>query len=64
MTKREFVEQAAMRFRLEMFAGAMGGRTGPEMAVQYALWLWDEIEKQAPRDPPSPVDVRRDLFAR
>ena len=50
MTKREFVEQAAIRFR----AGWRGDTTSlgesAEDAVEAAIELWDEIEKRVPRD--------------
>ncbi len=52
MTKREFVEQAAMRMRAAIAAGDQAVSVPrSEHAVTEALKLWDEIEKRVP--PPS-----------
>jgi len=48
MTKREFVEQAAMR----IFAA--NDDISEDDAVGEAIGLWDAIEKRVPSDPPGP----------
>jgi hypothetical protein len=51
MTKREFVEQAAMQIRagLAISNAPISGERA-EHAVAEAELLWNEIEKKVPRD--------------
>ena len=50
MSKREFVEQAAMRILARVGPSATDDQGYSAKAVRASLMLWDEIEKQVPRD--------------
>lgn len=52
MTKREFVEKAAPLLVIASWSGNVRFEEGHAAgAVRFAGDLWDEIEKQIPREP-------------
>ncbi len=57
MTKREFVERAAMRVAQGVAANGYF-QDLPARSARFALELWEEIEKQCPRGPVELPEVK------